>query len=384
VSAGLAVVLLVAPGDAGAVNQAPDGAYWKNCPKPESLVFGTDWHTRHIAPGVTLKEARRHDHNGYVKMHVLRVDVTNRHLGFRPLIRKIATRNPLSKLAHHKRRLVAVTNAGYFNYATSAPIGPVISRHKPLLASGTPELAVGFNRDGLMQAGEVELAGAVRARGETRALAGLNVAWPHYGLNVYTPRWGSHPVAHPAGTLSRYVSGTGRVRSAARHHYRYAPLSGYLLMARGNADRHWLRSLHQGTHVDFQREITTTAPQPFKLAYAVGTQIVMPGGYARLGLSCRKSYPQPARTGIGFARGGRELILAVADDNYRTRLHGLASIQFARVMSDLGADQAFLLDGGGSTEMLARLARGRPMTLRNHPADGRERPLPLGFGIYRR
>jgi exopolysaccharide biosynthesis protein len=64
-------------------------------------------------------------------------------------------------------------------------------------------------------------------------------------------------------------------------------------------------------------------------------------------------------------------------------MHGLDSIQLGRVMSDLGADQAFLLDGGGSTEMLARMSRGHRLTLRNHPTDGAERPLPLGFGIYR-
>jgi hypothetical protein len=383
-TAGLAVALLVPPGDAGASSRALDGAYWTNCPKPESLVFDTDWHTKWIAPGVVLQEGRRHDRNGYVKMHVLRVDVTNQHLGFRPLMRKIAARNPLSKMARRQHRLVAATNAGYFNYGSNSPIGPVIDRGRALLASSRPESVVGFGHDGLMQAGEVQLVGQVRARGQARTLAGLNVAWPRYGLNVYTPRWGSHPVVRPQGSLARYVSGRGRVVSPARHRYRQAPRHGFLLVARGSADRRWLRTLHQGTRVDLARHLTTDAPRPFRLGYAVGTQIVLPGGYARLGLSCRRSYPQPARTGIGFANGGRELILTVVGDNHYTALHGLSSIQLARVMSDLGADQAFLLDGGGSTEMLARMARGRRLTLRNHPTDGRERPLPLGFAIYRR
>lgn len=382
-TAGLAVALLVAPGDAGASTQALDGAYWTNCPKPESLVAGTHWQTRHLAPGVVLQEGRRRDHNGFVQMHVLRVDVTNRHLAFRPLMRKIAMRNPLSRMARSQHRLVAATNAGYFNYATDAPIGPVIHEGRPVLASSTPETVVGFGRNGLMQAGKVQLIGQLRARGGTRPVAGLNVAWPHYGLNIYTPKWGRHSIARPGGTLARYVGGGGRVRSAARHSFRYAPRSGFLVVARGPADRRWLRGLHRGTRVDLSRHVATAAVHPFRLGYAVGTQIVMPGGYARLGLSCRRSYPQPARTGIGFAHGGRELILTVVGDNRYTPMHGLDSIQLGRVMSDLGADQAFLLDGGGSTEMLARMPSRHRLTLRNHPADGTERPLPLGFGIYR-
>ena len=379
----LAVAVLLAPDRAGAVTHAPDGAYWTHCPKPESLVVGTDWHTKRLAPGVVLQEGRRHDRRGYVKMHVLRVDVTNSHLGFRPLMRKIAVRRPLSTMARPQRHLVAATNAGYFNYGTDSPIGPVVDHGRPLLASSRPESVVGFARNGLMQAGELTLTGNVLAHGIARPLAGLNVSWPRYGLNVYTPRWGRHSVARPAGSLARYVSGRGRVVSAARHRFHVAPRHGFLLVARGWGDRHWLRTLHQGTRVDVSRHITTDAPRPFRVAYAVGTQIVLPGGQTRLGLSCRRSYPMPARTGIGFADGGRRMILAAVDDNHHTRLHGLDSIQLSKVMADLGADQAFLLDGGGSTEMLTRTDRGR-LSLRTHLVDGSERPLPLGFAIYRR
>jgi hypothetical protein len=317
-------------------------------------------------------------------MHVLRVDVTNPHLGFRPLMRKIAVRNPLSRLARPQRRLVAATNAGYFNYGTSSPIGPVVHQSRPVLASSRPEPVVGFARNGLMQSGELTLQGTVRALGAARPLTGLNVSWPRYGLNVYTPRWGRHPVARPDGSLARYVNGHGRVVSAARHRFHLAPRHGFLLVARGWSDRRWLRTLHQGTRVDVSRHVTSDAPRPFRLAYAVGTQIVLPGGQTRLGLSCRRSYPQPARTGIGFADGGRQMILTAVDDNQHTPLHGLDSIQLSQVMADLGADEAFLLDGGGSTEMLTRMARGRRLSLRTHLVEGRERPLPLGFGIYRR
>jgi hypothetical protein len=384
VAACVAASMLAPTTAAEAATRTTDGAYWTHCPRPVSVVDGTNWETRHLAPGVVLREGRHRDYKGVVKMHVLRIDVTNSHLAFRPMMRKIAMRQPLMSMARHQRRLVAATNAGYFNYGTNSPIGPVIHHGHAVLASGRPELVVGFARNGLMQAGNIMLEGVVHTPQGDRPLTGLNVAWPRYGVNVYTPRWGRHPVARPNGTLSRYVSRHGRVVSAARHKFRYAPRHGFLLVARGWADRQWLRRLHQGTRIDVSRHLATDAPRPFGLAYAVGTQIVLPGGQTRLGLSCRRSYPQPARTGIGFADGGRTLILTAVDDNRHTPVHGLASIQLSRVMSDLGADQAFLLDGGGSTEMVTRTARHRRLSLRTHLVDGRERPLPLGFGIYRR
>src|SRR5438876_12027656 len=102
----------MSPVTAGAVSTVASDAYWRHCPGAESLVTRTHWATRHIAPGVVLREGHRRDARGYVKMHVLSVDVTNRHLAFRPLMHKIAMRRPLSAMARRRHKPVAVTNAG--------------------------------------------------------------------------------------------------------------------------------------------------------------------------------------------------------------------------------------------------------------------------------
>jgi exopolysaccharide biosynthesis protein len=129
--------------------------------------------------------------------------------------------------------------------------------------------------------------------------------------------------------------------------------------------------------------MTTTTGRPFAQAYAVGSRLVH-DGTARTGMECRRRYPQPARTAIGFADGGKRLILAVVEDDPGTPMHGLDADQTARLMHDLGASEAYMFDGSGSTEMLARLPRSSALSLRNYPADGLERPMPVGFGIFRR
>jgi len=142
--------------------------------------------------------------------------------------------------------------------------------------------------------------------------------------------------------------------------------------------------MHRTGHVWLRRGIRTDVDRPFRLAYAVGGRIVA-DGRGLTHLACPRRYPKPARTAVGFADGGRRLLLVAVDDNMRTPLHGLDANQLGRVMADLGAQQAFLFDGGGSTTMLARMHRGaRHLSLRTRTAERYERAVPLGFGIYRR
>jgi exopolysaccharide biosynthesis protein len=81
-------------------------------------------------------------------------------------------------------------------------------------------------------------------------------------------------------------------------------------------------------------------------------------------------------------------MLLVAIDNHRrskAQLHGVEPDQLARIMHDLGAAEAYMFDGGGSTEMIVRPRAGARLSIRNYPSDGGiERAIPLGFGIFRR
>ena len=354
-----------------------------DCPAPESLVAGTSWHGHRLAPGVLLKEGRHADRNGYVDMHVLDVDVTNKHLSFAPLVRRLAQRTPLSQLAAGHASLVAATNTGYFDFDAGTPLGPLVDRKHPWLTSATMTTVVGFGTTGLVQAGQIGLSGTVTVgRAASTPLAGLNVVDPTMGVTAYTSRWGRTQIPLPRGAVSRYVTG-GRVGSSAGSFDTAPTSSGYLLVARGTAATSWLSSLRQNAVVTVTRKVTTTTKRRFTTAYGVGSQLVH-AGVAGTAFTCRRRYPQPARTAIGFADGGKRLLLALVADNPGTPMHGLDSAQMARVMKDLGAREAYLFDGSGSTELLARM-RSNPsqLSLRTFPADGVERPMPVGFGIFK-
>jgi hypothetical protein len=330
-----------------------------------------------------MSEGRRDDRNGFVDMHVLDVAVTNKHLSFAPLVRRLAQRTPLSQLASGHPSLVAATNTGYFDFDAGTPLGPLVDRRHTWLSSATRATVVGFGSTGLVQAGEIGLSGTVKAgRTAAKPLAGLNVLTPTTGVTAYTSHWGRTRVSVPRNAVSRYVAG-GRISSAAGRFDSAPTSSGYLLVARGTSATEWLSSLRKHTEVTVTRTLTSTTNRPFTTAYVVGSRLVH-AGVAGSSFTCRRRYPQPARTAIGFSDGGKRLLIALVADNPGTPMHGLDSAQMARLMQDLGAQEAYLFDGSGSTELLARMPGDRAhLSLRNFPADGVERPMPVGFGIFK-
>ena len=382
VAATAAAVSLLVPGTALADRHPSDVGYTTKCPPAEALVVGTTWHAHKLAPGVTLREGRRHDAHGYVDMHVLDVDVTNKHLRFQPLVRRLAQRTPLTVLAHNRTGLVAATNTGYFDYDAGTPLGPLVGGDQPWVSSSTGATVVGLSTAGLVQAGRVSLAGSVTAGTSSEPLAGLNTVRPATGLTAYTSKWGSAPVSVPGDAVTRYVS-SGRLNGAIGRANSAPSTGGFLLVSRGDKATTWLKSLPAHATVRVNTRMTSTTVRPFAQAYAVGAQLVH-NGVAKTGMECRKRYPQPARTAIGFASGGKRLIIAVVADDPGAPMHGLDANQTARLMHDLGATEAYMFDGSGSTEMLAKLPGTSALSMRNFPADGLERPMPVGFGIFRR
>ena len=363
---------------------APAGAstgYTTSCPKPEALVSKATWHHHTLTKGVVLAEGSAPDPRGTVSMHVLTVDMTQPGISLRPLMHHLAQRNPLSTLAAGHPKLVAATNTAYYDFYSGAPLGPVISAGKPVTALGADRAVVGFGTDHRVRFGHVHLVGSVTAGTSTHALKALNVLHIPYGVSLFTPTWGSR-VHLPYGARVRYV--TNGVLSSGMGTWTTPPASGQLmLVARGSSHTNWLSSLHKGATVTTKRSVATDTSAAFATAFQAGATLVKTPGVVITGLPCRINYPQPARTALGIANSGRKLILVVVTDHPGTTTHGLDESQMSKLMVELGAGHAYLLDGSGSSELLARMPSTGKLSLRNYPADGAERTMPVGLGIFR-
>src|SRR3954447_7779340 len=114
-----------------------------------------------------------------------------------------------------------------------------------------------------------------------------------------------------------------------------------------------LRPERRHAVVSTPRTAVADTPVAFRQAYEAGKTIVATPGVVMTGL-----YPG-------------------------TTMHGLDASHVSKLMVELGAAHAYLLDGSGSSEMIARMPSTGRLRLRNYPADGAERTMPVGLGIFR-
>jgi hypothetical protein len=381
--AALALGLLAAvPGVGVAHAASAHHGHGGSCPAAESLVPKTKWHKHTLAPGVVMRVGTATDSRGTVTMHVVRVDLARKTVAVHPLLTSVARRTALSGLAHGHKNLVAATNTGYFDFFSGAPTGPLVVSKAPLVISTTHQSVVGLDASGRAEAGKVWLASSVKAGTATHDVVAINEADPPSGLALYTSKWGSAPVPGRFGGASRDVVHHVLTAAQRSHGGMTVPTGGSLLVAHGQTASNWLAALPTGTSVSISAVIDTTAAKPFTQAYGVGDELVATAGVARTGFTCDSANTtQPARTAIGFAAGGRALVLAVVSARPFTSQHGLDQDQMSTLMTQLGVSQAYSFDGSGSSELLARLHRTAPLALQTYPGDGQERPMPVGLGI---
>jgi hypothetical protein len=374
-----AVAVVAAMGVVPATGATPASSH-SSCPPAESLVPGTTWHHHTLAKGVTVAEGTAQDSRGSVNMHVLRVDLTQPTVSVQPLVHSLAQRLPLSTLAAGHPRLVAASNTGYFDFDFGAPTVPFVSGGSPRVLSTTHQTVVGIGANGHLEAAQVWLSSTVTAGKSTHSVVAVNEVSAPDGVAVFDSRWGSARLPSHSGTVSRpAVNGS---LGAQLHRGATVPKGGFVLQARGRAAASWLGGLANGTKMSLTSAVKSNAASPLSQAYGVGVQLVAQAGVAKTGFSCSSSNTRtPARTAIGFAKNGKQMIMAFVADHPHTSTHGLDEDQMSKLMVQLGVQQAYAFDGSGSTELLAKLPRTPKLTMQTYPADGAERPMPLGMGI---
>ncbi|WP_328883156.1 phosphodiester glycosidase family protein [Streptomyces sp. NBC_00299] len=375
---------------------------------PAGAVQGTT-----VAPGVSYDEFDIAAAKGTAHAHVLTVDLRN------PRVRldllqpgAVAARATVSQQAT-AQGAVAGVNGDFFNIseaqhpgvqATGASVGPAIARGRalkgavpngqrfgPPLPPGTStEDVFGLGVDRRARLGGLSLDGSIRTPEGRLPLRGLNqYALPVGSIGAFTAKWGSvsrvratcgtdTDRAAPCSTDTYEVTvRRGRVVSTAD-----TPGSGPIaadttVLVGREAGAQQLRKFFEGERVTVRHRLVASKSRvPFR--FALGGYPVLDDGEPLPGLDNRTS---AVRTAVGIADNGRRLLLLALDGapEYRT---GLTIAEVASVMRDVGSIDAFSLDGGGSSTLVARAPGAGAVSVRNHPSDGVERPVPNGIGVF--
>ncbi|MGW7043488.1 phosphodiester glycosidase family protein [Streptomyces avermitilis] len=368
-----------------------------------------------LAPGVEYTQFDIPAAQGVTHAHLLSVDLAD------PQVRvgllhpgAVAARAPVSRLADSQGALAGI-NGDFFNItetqhpgveATGSTDGPAIAdghtlkaavpngqRFGPALPPGTTtEDVLGVGDDRRARLDRLALEGSVDTPEGELPLRGLNqYALPEGSVGAYTADWGSV-------SRARAVCGTDTDRAAPCSTDAYevtvrdgqvvssadSPGSGPIaadttVLVGREAGAQQLRKLSAGEEVSVEHRLVS-AGSPVAYSFAIGGYPVLRQGKPLPGLDTVTS---AVRTAVGVKDAGRRLLLLAIDGAAAYR-SGLTIAEVASVMRGLGATEAFSLDGGGSTTLVARAPGATAVTVRNHPSGGAERPVPNGIGVFTR
>lgn len=356
-----------------------------------------------VAAGVKYSAFTTDTPHGELAGHLLDIDMTTDGTTLGLLTTGRASQKGIINELADDADAVGGINGDFFDMVdTGSAVGPAVVDGKALKASvpekqrvGPPlpkgtsnEDVFGVTDDGQPTMTSLGFDGAATANGDSFKLSGLNqYALAENSVGVFTPRWGESEreratcgsddgVNEPCADRVKEVKIAGGKVAAVSDKAGEGAIAAdeSVLLARDDGvDK--LDGLAIGDKVSVDYGLST--PNDRKLDMAIGGMPIIKAG-KHLGLDDSELAP---RTGIGISADGKSVYL-VAIEGRNDSSVGATIESLAGVLTDLGADSAVNLDGGGSTVLAARKAGDTKTTVRTDPSGSPQRPVANGVGVF--
>ncbi|MGW1008232.1 phosphodiester glycosidase family protein [Streptomyces sp. NPDC002520] len=336
-----------------------------------------------VAPEIVLTSFDTFGRTGWTRVHVLNANLGNESVGVDLIADKVSEARPLAE-STNAQHAVAAVNGDYFDITeTFAAEGPEIQAGQVRKGTNQHTTVAAIGADRVARLADLVLTGKVTIAGTQRPLAALNSASiPADGIAVFTPLWGTadRKLIQDAGPFTELVVQGGTV-NAVNNQITATPVpeGGLIVLGRGAAAAQ-VAAAKPGDAVDVAFAPQSDAPATLTMALGSGSVLVKNGTAIDFPPSSGNDVPKP-RTAIAWLDGGHRLLL-VAVDGSANFSAGLSFDHMATLLVRLGATEAFMLDGGGSTEIVARHPGDAAVKVVNTPSDGNERPVPNGVGLF--
>lgn len=329
-----------------------------------------------IAPGVTYRQWDRADARGTIRAHLVSADLDTPGLTVDYLGNATTrTRDEVSDMTVRRGSLVGI-NADFFDISdTGTPLGFGVDRFYGMLHGVSSGWNSGFSIDanGVPQIGPLALEARI-ARHKDIPISGVNAPSVVSGsVGVYTSAWGTtvgnRVTDGQKKNVREVIVSSGRVVRNSSTLSVGRPIDGYALIGRnGGATK--LKALSVGKKVNV------------KYAAAGGVRVAVTGNKqlvderVRTVIDDREMHP---RTAIGIDRDTNSVLMLVIDGR-QSFSRGYTMVELAKLMIELGAEDALNLDGGGSSTIVGLQPTGALAVL-NSPSDGNQRPVPNGLAL---
>jgi exopolysaccharide biosynthesis protein len=363
-----------------------------------------------ITSGAVLKKyvwkSIRNKKEIQVNGNVIEVDLTNPNVkldvmtGTNNQFTKKQTVNGMAK----ETKAVAGINGDFYNtQAEGVPDGPEIANGQ-LMA--TPPYLPGhysfaISKDNKPIVDLFTFKGEVKTKdGATFPLGGINKTYYWFedgthshvdGLFMYTNAWGQIDRSNDGVSVpTEVLVQNGNIVKLADNGIieMIAPKDGYILRASGKAAEFVRAHMKEGDPLIANYEILPEDPNKnydvknFKMMIGGHTILVDEGKPAKFSLNINdiSGYSYRSRTGIGYSQDQKKVYLITVDNSGDSK--GLTIPEFQQFMVKVGVWKGMTLDGGGSTQMVARPLGEFETRLVNKTETGIERKVVNGVGVY--
>ncbi|SDH00254.1 phosphodiester glycosidase family protein [Desulfosporosinus hippei] len=350
-----------------------------------------------ITAGATLEHISRFTADGWLNIKVLRIDTTNPNIKIDTLANSRIT-DPLSTVLAlaQENNAVAAVNASFFNPmggGTGYPDGPFVQGGDLVATSGW------YNQNNDEMASlSLDNAGQILFNywENSLTLTGFNnvsFAVTQYNqpsrqqymdITVLDNKWGPTTLgaSETYPDLVEILVSQGRVIEIRQAMPAATiPAQGYVVISRGEQALKLLESLRMGDPAQFT--VTSNPDWSDLQMSATGSSLLVKDGQIpeTFSYSTGSFDKKNPRTLAGSSEDGKQLILVTIDGRQDNSI-GLTQSESAQLMEELGAYNALIFDGGGSTTMVARKPGTSTLDLVNIPSEGSLRSVANGIGIF--
>ncbi|MBO0839364.1 MAG: phosphodiester glycosidase family protein, partial [Sciscionella sp.] len=288
----------------------------------------------------------------------------------------------------NRTKAVAGINGDYFDVKRSgAPSGGAVSGGV-LVKSPRPnyngQLEIGPDRRAHIGAESYTASITDVTDSSSHALTSVNTITDANsgGITEITSRIGraaSSPATYVSGTLRGDTMTVSSVQGGVSGVPR--PATGGVGLLGTGAGGQWLAdSVHPGDTVLLRHRL---APVVDPHALLSGATVLARGGALYNDPTGMPPSGVNPETAVGISDDGWHLIMVTIDGRAGAGVAvGVTPTQTGQYLLAHGATDALLLDGGGSTELVARDPGAATVSVRNTPSQGYERPIADGLFLY--
>jgi len=332
-----------------------------------------------IAEGVVQKEYTVYSSAGRQQVFVLEVDLKNPRVGIKLLTdpEGVSYLENVKKLANTDERVIAAVNGDFFawyskdksrgsavglNYSdgemiTSAPVDEELAS---LVFTDSGAVLTQYFKPKMYVITENDRKEEINSLNKFDSLAKLAMYNSHWGKSLYCDGGNMRIAVVEDDEVVKIVSEEGEVD---------IPEKGYLIAGLADLTDFFSEGIAVGDTLE-----TELYFEPYfddiETAIGGGTVLVKNGAKAKI---THMRYGRDFRTAAGVSRDNETLYLITVDKNSKSV--GMTLDELQKFMLDIGVYDGINLDGGGSTQMVARSYGDSGVSYVNKPENNYYRPV---------